>query len=208
MNILMVGAHLDDVELGAGAMYIEHLNRGDNIHVEIMTNSAYKDTLSQHVRTLQEVLQEAEVLYGRNDNVTYNISETDQDSFQYTKGNMQYLEQILLCKKIDRLYYHSEFDTNPHHIAVNSLCRTAGRNMCEHLTYSSNWFGDGKFQPNIFFFYNKKMKMKKMERLHLIESEYEIRKSYWDNALFDRERYWGSRYGKEYAEGFMGKISI
>jgi LmbE family N-acetylglucosaminyl deacetylase len=43
MNVLAIGAHPDDVELGCGATLIRHIARGDHVTVLVMTGEERSD---------------------------------------------------------------------------------------------------------------------------------------------------------------------
>ena len=42
MNVLAIGAHFDDVELGCGGTLAKHKAKGDSVFVYIATESGYR----------------------------------------------------------------------------------------------------------------------------------------------------------------------
>ena len=43
MNVLGVGAHYDDLELGCSGTLINHVKKGDNVTMLVITDSSYKN---------------------------------------------------------------------------------------------------------------------------------------------------------------------
>ena len=41
MNVLAIGAHYDDIELGAGGSIARHIDEGDNVYMVVVTHSGY-----------------------------------------------------------------------------------------------------------------------------------------------------------------------
>ena len=50
MNILAIGAHFDDVELGCGGALARHAVQGDNVYVYVATVSGFSNHQKEIVR--------------------------------------------------------------------------------------------------------------------------------------------------------------
>lgn len=50
MNVLGVGAHFDDLELGCSGTLIKHVNNGDRVIMLVVTNSSYKNHSGDLIR--------------------------------------------------------------------------------------------------------------------------------------------------------------
>ena len=50
MNILAIGAHFDDIELGCGGSLAKHLANGDKVFAYVATYSGYKNMYDEVVR--------------------------------------------------------------------------------------------------------------------------------------------------------------
>src|ERR1017187_1752961 len=59
MNVLAIGAHFDDVELGCGGALAKHAERGDEVFVYVATVSGFSDHNQQPVRANDTALREA-----------------------------------------------------------------------------------------------------------------------------------------------------
>lgn len=53
MNILAIGAHFDDVELGCGGALAKHTSSGDQVTVYVATKSGYANGLSSQLGQVQ-----------------------------------------------------------------------------------------------------------------------------------------------------------
>ena len=51
MNVLAVGAHFDDIELGCSGTLINHKNEGFNVNLLVIAKSGYTDPNGKVVRT-------------------------------------------------------------------------------------------------------------------------------------------------------------
>jgi len=54
MNILAIGAHFDDVELGCGGALARHVDEGDSVFAYVATVSGYTNINNQIVRTKED----------------------------------------------------------------------------------------------------------------------------------------------------------
>ena len=208
MNILAVGAHWDDIELGCGLTLKKLKENGHNIFSVVVCSSQYgKDE--------NEGMKESEALeYGLKsfELIGADYIPTDKEpnsKLAYNKKIMQILEGIANNKKIDAVFTHWYGDLNTDHKATWEISRTAFRNVKNFLMYQSNSYGDNVniFKPNLFFSFNQEQYVFKEKILSQYVSEWARREIRWKREIFERERYWGHISGNDYAEGFqVGKI--
>ena len=50
MNVLGVGAHFDDLELGCSGTLIKHVKNNDKVYMLVVTKSAYKNANNEQIR--------------------------------------------------------------------------------------------------------------------------------------------------------------
>lgn len=208
MNILAIGAHWDDIELGCGLTLKKLKENGHNIFSVVVCSSQYgKDE--------NEGMKESEALeYGLKsfELIGADYIPTDKEpnsKLAYNKKIMQILEGIANNKKIDVVFTHWYGDLNTDHKATWEISRTAFRNVKNFLMYQSNSYGDNVniFKPNFFFSFNQEQYVFKEKILSQYVSEWARREIRWKREIFERERYWGHISGNDYAEGFqVGKI--
>lgn len=208
MNILAIGAHWDDIELGCSLTLKKLREKGHNIFSVVVCSSQYgKDE--------NEGMKESEALeYGLKsfELIGADYISTDKEpnsKLAYNKKIMQTLEGIANTKKIDTVFTHWFGDLNTDHKATWEISRTAFRNVKNFLMYQSNSYSDNVniFTPNLFFSFNQESYIFKEKILSQYVSEWTRREIRWKREIFERERYWGHISGNDYAEGFqIGKV--
>ena len=60
MNVLAIGAHFDDVELGCGGTLARHVHNGDDVYVYIATVSGFTNQYNEAVRSNEIARREGE----------------------------------------------------------------------------------------------------------------------------------------------------
>jgi len=208
VNILAIGAHWDDIELGCGLTLKKLKEKGHNIFSVVVCGSQYgKDE--------NEGMKESEALeYGLKsfELIGADYIPTDKEpnsKLVYDKKIMQILEGIANNKKIDTVFTHWFGDINTDHKATWEISRTAFRNVKNFLMYQSNSYSDNVniFKPNLFFSFSQEQYLFKEKILSQYVSEWARREIRWKREIFERERYWGHISGNDYAEGFqIGKV--
>ncbi len=58
MNVLGVGAHYDDLELGCSGTLIKHVQKGDKVTMMVITDSSYKNPNGDLIRTADVAYRE------------------------------------------------------------------------------------------------------------------------------------------------------
>jgi LmbE family N-acetylglucosaminyl deacetylase len=209
MNILAIGAHWDDIELGCGLTLNRLHEKGHNIFTSVVCSSQYGKEENEGM-TEDESLQ-----FGLNSfqmmGATYIPTEKEPNSqLKYNKKIMQTLEDITIKNKIDLVFTHWFGDINTDHRSVWEISRTSFRNVKNFLMFQSNSYHDNVnvFTPNMFFTFDTKQYLFKEKLLSQYVSEWNRREQRWRREIFERERYWGHLTGSDYAEGFqIGKIT-
>ncbi|MBI2003512.1 MAG: PIG-L family deacetylase [Parcubacteria group bacterium] len=208
MNILAVGAHWDDIELGCGLTLKKLHEKGHNIFCVVVCSSQYG-------KNENEGMEESEALKcGLNSFKLIGAKyvptpKEPNDYLVYGKKIMQTLEEVANKNKIDAVFTNWFGDVNTNHRATWEISRTAFRNVKNFMMYQSNSYSDNVniFKPNLFFSFNQKQYLVKEKLLSQYTVEWKRRKDRWKREIFERERYWGYLSGNDYAEGFqIGKI--
>jgi LmbE family N-acetylglucosaminyl deacetylase len=208
MNILAIGAHWDDIELGCGLTLKKLNEKGHKVFSVVMCSSQYGPDENEGMKE-SEALESGLKSFGLI-NTTYVSTEKEPNSkLSYNKNIMQILEKIAHEKNIDTVFTHWFGDLNTDHKATWDVSRTAFRNVKNFFMYQSNSYGDNVniFKPNFYSTFNKEEYSFKEKLLSHYTIEWDKRKHRWNREIFDRERYWGYIAGNEYAEGFqIGKL--
>ena len=168
MNILAIGAHWDDIELGCGLTLKKLNEKTHDVFSAVICGSQYGESENEGMKESEALecgLKSFELI-----GTTYLPTEKQPNSkLSYNKNIMQILENIVIDKKIDTVFTHWFGDVNTDHKATWDISRTAFRNVKNHFMYQSNSYGDNVniFKPNFYSTFNK--------------DEYFLKKNYYHN---------------------------
>ena len=207
-NILIVGAHYDDTELGAGATAARFVAEGKNVYKITLTNTEVKSAKMQ-----LDIKQERAAENSRNACAILGIKELPFNSapygeLNYAKSIMQELENIIIDNGIDTVFFHFTNDYNTDHIAAHRICMTAARHCQNLLMYQSNpYITADAFYPNVFFDVSDYIDLK-IKALECYDAEHNRQGSLFETNV-GRNKVWGYGIHAKYAEGFMAiKFSV
>lgn len=200
-NILIVGAHFDDAELGAGATAAKLVAQGKNV---------YKITLTDNVTRFEQkniiVDYESSVEQSKKACQVLGVKELPFDAvacnqLNYTTEVMQRIEAVIYENNIDTIFMHFSSDMNQDHIAANKLCMTAARHCRNIIQFQSNGYVlDNVYYPTYFVDVTDFIEKKK-EALACYSSEHDRFNRLFETSI-DRCRVWGYANEVAYAEGF------
>jgi len=130
VKVLAVGAHPDDIELGAGGTIARHVREGDEVHFLILT---YGDKSGDKETRRREALESAKVL-----NVPF-VTFAGIPDTMVTEGIETILKIEEVVKKIepDRVYTHCIKDTHQDHRNAAYATFSATREVPEVLSFES-----------------------------------------------------------------------
>ncbi len=193
MRVVFIGAHLDDVEIGAGGTLIKHLRKRDEvIYVAISRGEKGGDPVAREKEVL-EILNELNI----RDYYLFNFPDTRlNEYFNQVKST---IEEIIEKYTPTRVYTHSLRDSHQDHVTVANAVKIAGRRSPQVLSFWSpstyNYF-----QPDYFIDISDVIK-DKLRILRKFKSQNQ--KAYLKRRLvLAVNRYFGYLSGVEYAEGF------
>lgn len=202
MNILAIGAHFDDVELGCGGALAKHAQNGDNVYVYVATISGFTNQYKETIRSSEIALNEAREatrILGAKELVcgqfkTLEVEFTDMLNVDILK--------ILDSKKIDKVYMHWTGDIHHDHQAVAKASLHCCRHVPRLLMYRSNWYHStvdfrGNFYADITGYWDIK---ENAIRAHV--SEMDRTGEQWINFFKNEAANAGQRIGVKYAEVF------
>lgn len=202
MNILAIGAHFDDVELGCGGTLARHAARGDNVYVFVATVSGFSNQHDQSVRSSTVARQEADeamkVLGVRQlycgDFRTLEVEFVDALNIKI----LQLVEEL----KIDLVYTHWVGDIHHDHQAVARASLHSCRHVPRLLMYRSNWYHStqdfrGNFYVDITGYWDTKQHA---IQAHVSEMARTGRR--WIDFFRNEAENAGQRIGVHYAEIF------
>lgn len=200
MNILAIGAHFDDVELGCGGALARHAAQGDDVYVFVATVSGFANQYNQAVRTNESALDEA-----RNAMAILGVKELLCGNFKTLEVefvdalNIEILK-IVQEKKIDLVYAHWAGDIHHDHQAVAKASLHSCRHVPRLLMYRSNWYHSTlEFRGNFYFDITEFWATKEQAiRAHVTEVDRTGEK--WISFFKNEAENAGQRIGVKYAE--------
>lgn len=200
-NIIIIGAHFDDAELGAGATAAKLVEQGKNV---------YKITLTDNITNFEakniQVDYESSRMQSKKACDVLGITELDFAPVRcnhliYNTETMQRIEKIIFKYNIDTVFMHFSSDMNQDHIAANKLCLTAARHCKNIIQFQSNGYVlDNVYYPTYFVDVTDYIEKKK-EALNCYSSEHNRFNRLFETSI-QRCRVWGYANEVEYAEGF------
>ncbi|HEY8096232.1 MAG TPA: PIG-L deacetylase family protein [Methylophilaceae bacterium] len=202
MNILAIGAHFDDVELGCGGALARHVAKGDNVYVFVATVSGFSNHYAQTVRSNDTALKEAQAamkIIGTTELICGQFKTLEVEFVD--ELNIQIL-QIVQEKKIDLVYTHWIGDIHHDHAAVSKASMHSCRHVPRLLMYRSNWYHSTQdFRGNFYVDITEYWELKeKAIRAHA--SEVERTGNKWISFFQNEAENAGQRIGVKYAEVF------
>lgn len=201
MNVLAIGAHFDDIELGCSGSLKKHVDRGDKVIIYVATTSGFVSPDQVTVRSDEAAMAEgaaAAALIGGK--LICGGFETLKLEFE-DNLNAQ-LVKLIEQERIDLIYTHDREDVHHDHAALARASFHAGRHVTRILTYHSNWYqSDVRFTPNFYSDISDTWETKEaVIRAH--RSEYERVGDAWINYFRKEAENHGYVCGVKLAEGF------
>lgn len=201
MNVLGVGAHYDDLELGCSGTLIKHVQKGDQVIMLVVTDSAYKNPSGYTVRdpvVANMEGQKAASLVGAHliclELQTFMVLNDET----LTKKINSYIEDY----KIDIIYSHWVHDIHRDHQFAARSALMAGRHVPRFLMYRSNYYDtEHQFRGNIYSDISSVMS-RKIEVIKAHESELERVRYKWLEFFMQQNSNDGQKIGVKYAECF------
>jgi len=201
MNVLGIGAHFDDLELGCSGTLIKHVQNGDKVTMLVITNSSYNNPNGELIRAANDAYEEglkAANIIGA-ELICLNIS-TFFVPFEesLTSEIDRYIEEL----NIDVMYspWLHDLHRDHHYAAKNALM--AGRHVPRFLMYRSNYYDTEKpFHGNFYSDITDTID-KKIEVIKAHKSELERVRYKWLDFFQNQNANDGQKIGVKYAECF------
>ena len=202
MNILAIGAHFDDVEIGCAGALAKHRSLGDNVLIQVITHSKYNDYSGELIRTKEtaykEGLEASKVLDCK---LICNHYETKQVIFNYKL--IEDINRVIDENNIDMIYTHWDFDIHQDHQAIGKATMAAGRHVNKILMYQSNLYPNSiPFNSNYFVDITDYIDLKE-EAIMCHRSEVDKFGPDWIPFWINEAKSNGKKVGVGFAEAFQ-----
>jgi LmbE family N-acetylglucosaminyl deacetylase len=151
MNVLAIGAHFDDIELGCGGTLARHARRGDSVYAYVATVSGFSNQYAESVRS-------SEVARGEADAAMKILGIKELICGQFKTLQVEFADdlnieilRIVDTRKIDLVYTHWVGDIHHDHQAVARASLHSCRHVPRLLMYRSNWYhSTSEFRGNFY----------------------------------------------------------
>ncbi len=202
MNILAIGAHFDDIELGCSGSLVKHLHNQDKVYMLVITDSEYSDYDGTILRTKEDALgdgKKAASILGVNKMLCLGLKTKE---VQYCSELIEKINKIIDELNIDMIYTHWIHDVHNDHSIVARATLVAGRHIPRILMYRSNWYATTvSFRANFFIDISPYMETK-VRSIKAHETEYKKFGEKWIDFVKHQNRNSGIEMGVRYAETF------
>jgi len=150
VNVLVVSAHHDDLELGCGGTVAKLLDSGHKVVSLVMTHSGYNAPDGTSVRSKNIAKSEA---VSASRTLGYELICFNEDTFDIPikDSNICKILETIDKHQIDTLFTHWHGDTHPPHRRVNTMVLHASRQVPRVMGFAVNWYiGEQIFSPKLF----------------------------------------------------------
>lgn len=162
-RILVVGAHFDDAELGAGGAMAKWSREGRKVFkltlTDNVTNFTQKSIEVDFESSQSDSAKACEIL-GAEEVTGISVARCTELAFE--RRHMQELESFVLDNRIDTVITHFEHDMQQDHVHASTISYVAGRYCPNVLFYQSNRYILPKdFYPRVFVDITDTIELKK-----------------------------------------------
>lgn len=202
-NVLAVGAHPDDVELGCGGTVALHAKKGDKVVIIVMIEPVSTHYSGRIIRSKEEGETEgknaANVLGAK----LINLGFKDK-SVPYSVETIEAINKIIDDYKIDVIYTHWYHDTHQDHKRTTQSVVSAGRLVKNILMYEPEYPAGRSYLGfrNQYYVDITSAFETKMEALKQHKSQIRRYGNDFLGAIEARARHRGYEIGSKYAECF------
>jgi LmbE family N-acetylglucosaminyl deacetylase len=147
-NVLAVGAHPDDVELGCGATLAKHLEIGDSVYVIVLT----KGEKGKHTDDLEEC-KDSLAKFGIDGSHIF-FGEFPDGYLTDNHETVSFIENIINKYNINKVYTHYPDDRHQDHRNCSNAVSAAARKIPEILLFQGP--STRVFDPHYFIKVSKK----------------------------------------------------
>ena len=211
-NVLAVGAHADDVEIGCGGTVARHTKNGDNVVILVMTESSYSYYDGTVLRSKEEGVSEeenaAKVLGAKLINLGF-----ETKTVPYSRESVEAINEVIDKYEIDVIYTHWYHDSHQDHRRTTQSVLSAGRYVKNILMYEPEYPAGRSYSGfhNQYYVDITPTFEQKMEALKQHKSQIKKYGNDFLGAVEARARHRGYEIRSKYAECFevlrlMGEI--
>lgn len=197
-NVLFIGAHPNDIELGCGGTLIKHIVNKDIVYTIVLSDGEMRIGKSDadRIQEAKNALLDAGI---DEQNITF-IHVPDTMFMDYRKIILNEIEKVCSEHKIKKVYTHTNKEFRQDHVVVFEETLRGARNVSDILTYELCASTLPTFSPN---YYVNITEVFHVKLLLLGKHGSQSKKAYFDyDFISSLAKFRGSQIKKLYAEGF------
>jgi len=126
-NIMAIGAHPDDIEFGCSGTLYNHIQRGDNVTVVVMTNTESVDGVTGKVLRTKKQNQKETINSSKVLGCTAKFLPFTDLHIPFSFSSVSKLDNLIRKYNVDTIYTHWAGDANQDHIATFKITMAAAR---------------------------------------------------------------------------------
>jgi LmbE family N-acetylglucosaminyl deacetylase len=205
MKILVVGAHLDDIELACGGTIAKAIRNGHQVKTLIMSKSGYTSKEGTVQRTDETAVKEGVA-------ALHTLGVSDIEILDFETKDIPFCSEVVNAIDVvmseydpDVIFTHHPFDTHQAHegVAKSTIAAARRKNTVfffEPIQPSGRSYV--AFKPDLYISIDETIDLK-IESLKKHESEYnKFGGEDWIKGVKSRCGFRGYEIGKQYAEAF------
>lgn len=202
---LFVGAHLDDIEIGAGGTAAKLSASGRETYFLVLSDSSYDKLDGSLGRDATDALQEGVAAAERLGIGTLDVRTYSAKDLQNASAVVEAIERVINLYKPTAIFTHWPYDTHKAH--ANAALTTIAaarreRNVFSYEPFHPSGTSYVTFRPQLYVDVDEKAINAKLEALRLHATELRKYGEIWLNALSARAQLRGYEIGCSHAESF------
>ncbi len=201
MNILAIGAHFDDVEIGCGGALVKLKKAGHKVHLFVATVSEFTGAEGGMIRSGEIAGQEGRAAAAW---LGANLVEAGLPTFslQCDESLNRPLAQMVEQVWPDLVFTHWTGDATHDHLALARASLHCVRHIPKVLAYRSNSYsGSRPFDPRHFVEITQELD-EKIALVKIYRSEFQRNQGLWEEQIRAEAVRNGRTAGVPFAEGF------
>lgn len=202
-NVLAVGAHPDDIEIGCAGTIAKHIQNNDNVVILVMTDPYYTNHDGKVLRDTDEgkleTINGAKVLGAKLIHLNF-----ETKNVPYSSATIEAINQVIDDYNIETIYTHWYHDTHQDHLRTTQAVLSGGRYVPNVLMYEPEYPAGRSYMGfrNQYYVDITETFELKMESLMQHESQVKKYGNGFIEAVGARAKHRGYEIGTKYAECF------
>jgi LmbE family N-acetylglucosaminyl deacetylase len=194
-DVLAIGSHPDDIELGCGATLLAHVAAGHRVTMLVMTGGENGPGDGGQVRGRRHEQERAAATIG----AQLRWGGLRDCTVAPDAGTIGLIESVIAETQADLVYVHAPEDSHQDHRAVAAATLSAARRLSRVVHYQSP--STLAFAPSVFVDVTAYLSGK-LAALKAHASQVELSAMVEPDAVVAAARYWGAQARVGYAEAF------